>query len=68
MNISTTSAPPIIPRPLLIAAHRLAANKICCATIFRCLRKMFNEPNVPINVDIWLEEGNLVDLGNFRLN
>jgi len=29
---------------------------------------MFNEPNVPINVDIWLEEGNLIDLGNFRLS
>ena len=35
---------------------------------FSMLRKMFNEPNVPINVDIWLEEGNLIDLGNFRLN
>jgi hydroxyacylglutathione hydrolase len=23
---------------------------------------------VPINVDIWLEEGNLFDLGDFRLN
>jgi hydroxyacylglutathione hydrolase len=32
------------------------------------LRKMFNEPNVPIDVDLWLEEGNLIDLGNFRLN
>jgi glyoxylase-like metal-dependent hydrolase (beta-lactamase superfamily II) len=35
---------------------------------FSMLRKMFNEPNVPINVDIWLEEGNLLDLGGFRLN
>ena len=35
---------------------------------FSMLRKMFNEPNVPINIDIWLEEGNLIDLGNFRLN
>lgn len=26
------------------------------------LRKMFNEPNVPINIDIWLEERNLIDL------
>ena len=32
------------------------------------LRKMFNEPNVPINIDIWLEQVNLIDLGNFRLN
>src|SRR6266567_2124572 len=51
-----------------IAAHRLAANKIMLRDDFSMLRKMFNEPNVPINIDIWLEEGNLIDLGNFRLN
>jgi hydroxyacylglutathione hydrolase len=50
-----------------IAAHRLAANKIMLRDDFSMLRKMFNEPNVPINVDLWLEEGNLIDLGNFRL-
>src|ERR1700749_3642940 len=52
----------------IIAAHRLAANKIILRDDFSILRKMFNEPNVPINVDIWLEEGNLLDLGNFRLS
>jgi hydroxyacylglutathione hydrolase len=52
----------------LIAAHRLAANKIMLRDDFSMLRKMFNEPPVPINVDLWLEEGNLIDLGNFRLN
>ncbi len=51
-----------------IAAHRLAANKIMLRDDFSMLRKMFNEPNVPINVDLWLEEGNLIDLGNFRLH
>jgi len=51
-----------------IAAHRLAANKIMLRDDFSMLRKMFNEPNVPINVDLWLEEGNLIDLGNFRLS
>ena len=51
-----------------VAAHRLAANKIMLRDDFSMLRKMFNEPDVPINVDIWLEEGNLIDLGNFRLN
>ncbi len=50
-----------------IAAHRLAANKIMLRDDFSMLRKMFNEPNVPIDIDIWLEEGNLIDLGNFRL-
>jgi len=52
----------------LIAAHRLAANKIMLRDDFSMLRKMFNEPNVPINVDIWLEEGNLLDIGDFRLD
>jgi glyoxylase-like metal-dependent hydrolase (beta-lactamase superfamily II) len=51
-----------------IAAHRLAANKIMLRDDFSMLRKMFNEPNEPVNIDIWLEEGNLIDLGNFRLN
>ena len=52
----------------LIAAHRLAANKIMLRDDFSMLRKMFNEPSVPINIDLWLEEGNLLDLGNFRLD
>ena len=40
----------------ITAAHRLAANKIMLRDDFSMLRKMFNEPDVPINVDIWLEE------------
>ena len=52
----------------IVAAHRLAANKIMLRDDFSMLRKMFNEPSVPIDVDIWLEEGNLIDLGNFRLS
>jgi glyoxylase-like metal-dependent hydrolase (beta-lactamase superfamily II) len=52
----------------IVAAHRLAANKIMLRDDFSMLRKMFNEPPVPIDIDIWLEEGNLIDLGNFRLN
>jgi glyoxylase-like metal-dependent hydrolase (beta-lactamase superfamily II) len=51
-----------------VAAHRLAANKVMLRDDFSMLRKMFNEPDVPIDIDIWLEEGNLIDLGNFRLN
>jgi hydroxyacylglutathione hydrolase len=51
-----------------VVAHRLAANKIMLRDDFSMLRKMFNEPNVPIDIDIWLEEGNVIDLGNFRLD
>jgi hydroxyacylglutathione hydrolase len=52
----------------IVAAHRLAANKMMLRDDFAMLRKMFSEPEVPINIDIWLEEGNLIDLGNFRLH
>jgi glyoxylase-like metal-dependent hydrolase (beta-lactamase superfamily II) len=38
-----------------VAAHRLAANKIMLRDDFSMLRKMFNEPNVAVDVDIWLE-------------
>ena len=55
-------------RRTFVAAHRLAANKIMLRDHFPMLRKMFNGPNVPIKIDIWLEQGNLIDLGNFRLN
>lgn len=51
----------------MIAAHRLAANKIALRDDFATLRKMFNEPNVPFDVDLWLEEGNVIDLGDFHL-
>src|SRR3978361_500218 len=53
-------------RRTFIAAHRLAANKIMLRDDFSMLRKMFNEPNVPINVDIWLEDGTPIDLGKHR--
>ena len=34
-----------------IAAHRLAANKIMLRDDFSMLRKMFNEPIVPIDIE-----------------
>lgn len=42
-------------RRTYVAAHRLAANKIMLRDDFSMLRKMFNEPDVPINVDLWIE-------------
>jgi len=52
----------------IIAAHRLAANKIMLRDDFSMLRKMFNEPDVrSISISGW-KEGNLLDLGKFRLN
>lgn len=51
----------------MVAAHRLAANKIALRDDFAMLRKMFNEPNEPIHIDIWLIDGTVIDLGDFRL-
>jgi len=53
---------------IVTPGHRDSGGTLMLRDDFSMLRKMFNEPNVPINVDIWLEEGNLIDLGNFRLN
>jgi hydroxyacylglutathione hydrolase len=58
MSISITSARPgilaVVPSLPLIG---LPPTRSRCVTISRCF-----------NIDIWLEEGNLLDLGNFRLN
>lgn len=51
----------------IMAAHRLAANKIELRDDFAILRKMFDEPNEPIHIDVWLIDGNTIDLGDFRL-
>jgi glyoxylase-like metal-dependent hydrolase (beta-lactamase superfamily II) len=52
----------------LVAAHRLAANKIELQDEFVTMMKYCNNLNKPFNADIWLEDGNIIDLGNYKLN
>jgi hydroxyacylglutathione hydrolase len=50
-----------------VAAHRLAANKLDLQDDFVTLNKYYNVPSRPFWVDIWLEDGAVIDLGNRRL-
>jgi glyoxylase-like metal-dependent hydrolase (beta-lactamase superfamily II) len=51
----------------VVAAHRLAANKLDLQDDFVTLNKYHNVPSKPFWVDIWLEDGAVIELGNRRL-
>jgi hydroxyacylglutathione hydrolase len=54
-------------RTAVIAAHRLAANKLELQDEFVTLSKYRNQPSKLFWVDIWLEDGSIIDLGNYEL-
>jgi len=51
----------------VVAAHRLAANKVELQDEFVTLRKYRDQPSKPFWVDVWLEDGSIIDLGNYEL-
>ncbi|MGA2466007.1 MAG: MBL fold metallo-hydrolase [Thermodesulfobacteriota bacterium] len=51
----------------VIAAHRLAANKIQLQDEFVMMGKYYDMPTIPFHADIWLEGETMVELGNYRL-
>jgi len=51
----------------VVAAHRLAANKIQLQDEFVMMNKYFELPAKPFNADIWLEGDTMLELGNYRL-
>jgi len=51
----------------VVAAHRLAANKLELQDDFVTFNRYFNAPSKPFWVDIWLEDGTVIDLGNYKL-
>jgi len=67
-SISTTSARPIISTVAPSSPRTGSPPQDHAARRFLDAAQDVHEPDVPINIDIWLEEGNLLDLGNFRLN
>jgi hydroxyacylglutathione hydrolase len=54
-------------RTAVVAAHRLAANKLELQDEFVTFSKYRNQPNRPFWVDVWLEDGSIIDLGNYEL-
>lgn len=51
----------------IIAAHRNAANKIELQDEFVTLQRFRGWRTAPLKVDLWLEEGNYIDLGDYQL-
>jgi hydroxyacylglutathione hydrolase len=51
----------------VVAAHRLAANKIELQDEFVTMLKSMDTASVPFHADIWLEHDTTIDLGNYRL-
>lgn len=51
----------------VIAAHRLAANKIELQDEFVTLTKYLDAASKPFYAHLWLEDGTLIDLGNYKL-
>ena len=54
-------------RTAVVAAHRLAANKLELQDEFVTFRKYKDQPSKPFWVDMWLEDGSMIDLGNYEL-
>lgn len=53
-------------RTAVVAAHRLAANKLELQDEFVTLLNR-DQPSKPFWVDVWLEDGSIIDLGNYEL-
>jgi hydroxyacylglutathione hydrolase len=51
----------------IVAAHRLAANKLELQDEFVTFSKYRDQSSKPFWVDIWLEDGSIIDLGNYEL-
>ena len=54
-------------RTAVVAAHCLAANKVELQDEFVTFRKYRDLPSKPFWVDLWLEDGSIIDLGNYEL-
>ena len=52
----------------VVAAHRLAANKIELQDEFVTMMKYCTSSCKPFHADLWLEDGSLIDLGNYKLH
>ncbi len=54
-------------RTAIVAAHRLAANKVELQDEFVTFRRYRDESSKPFWVDVWLENGAIIDLGGYQL-
>ena len=60
-------AAPLFFESALVAAHRLAANKIELQDEFVMMNKYFNLSGRSFHADVWLESDTIIELGNYKL-
>jgi hydroxyacylglutathione hydrolase len=66
-HIDHAGAAIFFSRNAIIAAHHSAANKIELQDEFVLLQRFREWRTRELRVDLWLEEGNYIDLGNYQL-
>lgn len=66
-HIDHVGAAPLLFGRTVIAAHRLAANKIALKDEFAMMNKAFSEAAEGFRVDMWLDGDIIVHLGGYRL-
>lgn len=66
-HIDHAGAAIFFSKSAIIAAHRSAANKIQLQDEFVTLQRFREWRWGELRVDLWLEEGNYIDLGNYQL-
>ncbi len=62
-----TGATAFFHKTSVVAAHSLAANKMELQDEFVTLGKSYDVPGKSFRVDIWLEDGAVIDLGHYGL-
>ena len=62
-----TGATAFFHKTAVVAAHCLAANKLELQDEFVTLDRYYNVPGKSFWVDIWLEDGAVIDLGHYKL-
>ena len=65
-HVDHVGATAFFHRTAVVAAHRLAANKLELQDEFVTLLK-HDQSSKPFWVDVWLEDGSMLDLGNYQL-
>lgn len=66
-HIDHAGGAPFFGRYAIIAAHRLAANKLTLRDEFVLMNKAFDSVADEFHIDIFLNEGTTINLGNYEL-
>lgn len=66
-HIDHAGGAPFFGRHALIAAHRLAANKLAMRDEFVLMNKAFGSVADEFHLDLFLSEGSTINLGNYEL-